>query len=165
VGHDATNRFDNPFWRYSLVQYSVSSHAEILLQGQSLGLDVNLLLLCGYLAHTKQCFTEGFPHLSIAQEWQTHHVIPIRALRMRLKPFDKDWYEAMKQVELEAEQIEQWILFEGSKLNSRGATSNEDAQVDERIEKNLRNYIAHTGCEVSEDTLHALVKCMQCKPS
>lgn len=165
MGHDATNRFDNPFWRYSLVQYSVSSHANTLLKAQALGLDINLLLLCGYLAHNKQCFTERFPHLSIAQKWQTHLVIPIRALRIRIKPLDKSWYEAVKQLELEAEQIEQWILFEGSKLNSRSATTDIGAQVDERIEKNLTNYIRYMGCEVSEDTLHALVKCMQCKPS
>lgn len=100
-------------WQFSLARYAGVETLCLTLQ-DSIGLNINLLMLCAY------CQSEGcaLDELQIAtlsqhnQAWHQRVIGPYRALRKRLKPqlSDSD-YRAMLDIELAMEQEEQQQLF------------------------------------------------------
>jgi uncharacterized protein (TIGR02444 family) len=111
-----------PFWRFSLRFYRMPGVGDacIALQDEA-GVDVNLLLFLLWAASMNRALSradvEGLE--SRVAEWRDGVVVPLRAVRRQLKSpaslIEKGMAEAfrsrIKQVELEAERLQQEGLF------------------------------------------------------
>ncbi|MEE8535925.1 MAG: TIGR02444 family protein, partial [Kiloniellales bacterium] len=112
----------NPFWDFSLAVYGRAGVGEacVALQDRH-GLDVNLLLLCCWAAtRGRGLDATGLSRLVAAVAgWQREVVRPLRGVRRWLKTQSADaagpagaLRAAVKAQELEAERVEQFLLFE-----------------------------------------------------
>jgi uncharacterized protein (TIGR02444 family) len=110
---------DNAFWQFSLEIYGAPGvAAECLAPQDTLGIDVNLLLFCAWLGAARRIAltaSEVESALNLVQPWHDQAVRPLRAVRKQLKEFSTPDGEAfrtrVKALELEAEQVEQAMLF------------------------------------------------------
>ena len=114
---------DNPFWDFSIEHYSrdgVATHL-ILLQ-EELEADVNIILYCCWCAYigapllTRSQLKRG---LLLVTNWQREIVIPLRRLRTKMRtdqfsnsPLSQNVREEIKKAELEAECLEQLMLYQ-----------------------------------------------------
>ena len=129
--HNATICLDNPFWRYSLKQYAAPGCARFLLSAQDeCGLDVNVLLYAGWLAHENRLLDISL--LSTGSEtsvldFSQRVIEPLRLARRNCKTFEQgELYQNLKETELKAEQQMQALLFQLSTTMPEGTGSNED---------------------------------------
>jgi uncharacterized protein (TIGR02444 family) len=112
---------DSPFWRFSLRFYGQPQVARacLVLQDEA-GADVNLMLLLLFLAQSRRVVTrEEIVRVDgLIRAWRDDVVKPLRGLRRRLKEgvdglpatTNEPFRNKIKQVELEAERIEQhWL--------------------------------------------------------
>jgi uncharacterized protein (TIGR02444 family) len=115
-------QLDNPFWWFSLAVYSQPGVAEACLRLQSeRGMDVNLLLLCCWLGADRGIVLDGADleaAVDVVGTWHARVVVPLRRARTDIKamplievPAIGRVRETIKAVELEAEQIEQALLY------------------------------------------------------
>ncbi len=113
AAHDAIKQSNNPFWIYSTNQYSSVSCCAFLLEAQQrYQLDINILLYIGWLATKNKSFEAPTLIASEVFEWQLNVVHPIRELRKRVKKLNAaEFYQNMKNLELEAEYQEQLKLY------------------------------------------------------
>jgi len=99
-------------WQYSLEQYPGVESLVLPLQEQY-GLNINLLLLCGY-AQTNGCAIDEFQLQQLiaqTQDWNTRLTSPFRQLRRELKhSVSEQQYRQLLTMELSLEQEEQWRL-------------------------------------------------------
>ncbi len=113
---------DNPFWDFSLAVYGRAGVGEacVALQDRH-GLDVNLLLLCCWAATRGRGLdaAELSRLVAAVAGWQREVVRPLRGVRRWLKSqavgaagAARALRAAVKAQELEAERIEQLLLFE-----------------------------------------------------
>ena len=112
----------SPFWRFSLRLYRMPGVADacIVLQDEA-GVDVNLLLFLLWNARMGRVLSRSDVEAleSRVAEWRDRVVIPLRDVRRQLKSppalIEKGAAEAfrtrIKQVELEAERLQQESLF------------------------------------------------------
>ncbi|HEX3498043.1 MAG TPA: TIGR02444 family protein [Stellaceae bacterium] len=145
---DAPSADADEFWAFSLAVYSRPAVAAACLRLQDeLGLDVNLLLLCCWLARS------GRGRLSAddlaaaearAAPWRRTVVEPLRAIRRALKTMadtaSASLYAEIKRLELRAEREEQRKLLAGS-LGRRSA----GRTVEDDLAANLGLYLACHG--------------------
>lgn len=114
-----TLQYDNEFWHFSLTVYDAPGvAAECLARRDALGIDVNLLLFCAWLGTERRiALTESDVERArqAVQSWHDEAVRPLRAVRQRLKHrYGSDgeiFRTRVKEIELEAEQHEQAMLF------------------------------------------------------
>ena len=139
-------QYDNEFWRFSLAVYEQNEVAqECLALQEAQGIDVNLLLFCGWIgAQGIILSSENISTASMAvAAWRETVVCPLRGVRQQTKSLSigelEDFRAHVKDLELEAEKIEQAILFDYSKSIHRSL-----AGVDRRdvITENVKKYIA-----------------------
>jgi uncharacterized protein (TIGR02444 family) len=137
-------QYDNEFWRFSLAVYCQAEvEQECLALQQGLGIDVNLLLFCAWLgARGIALSREQIEAASGAvAAWHDQVVRPLRGVRQQIKTLKRDAFEnyrtKVKGIELEAEQIEQALLYDLSKKISTGVANSPDA-----IARNINAYIA-----------------------
>ncbi|WP_286829810.1 MULTISPECIES: TIGR02444 family protein [Kordiimonas] len=109
-----STRWPSPddFWDFTCRTYSHASMQEACLDAQdSLGADVNLLLLCLWMDdHGVRPVADDWDLLmEAASWWQEEKLAPLRMARRALK--GQDGYEDAKAEELEAEQQEQRALL------------------------------------------------------
>ncbi len=103
---------NNPFWQYSLEVYAKPEVAELCLSLQDeFGLDVNVLLFCGYLGSLGKVFP-----CEVMSNNQTFKAITAliennRELRRSLKAVDLVLYEQAKSLELQLEKCKQGQMF------------------------------------------------------
>jgi len=114
---------DNPFWTFSLRLYSRDEVAAACLALQTRhGLDVNVLLYCIWLGAERGVLlseTDAARIVENVNRWHDGVVRPLRAMRVRLKDDPHGAPKAMadmlrneiKRAELDAERIEQQLLF------------------------------------------------------
>jgi len=110
--HNAINSSENPFWQYSIVQYSKPGCADFLLDAQNRDqLNINQLLFFGYCAlHNRVVSSPLHPQI---HNWHEEKVERIRAIRLRCKHFNNQkFYAALKELELASEQHEQSLLLQ-----------------------------------------------------
>jgi len=115
--HNATN---NPFWSYSLTQYSNKDCETFCLEAQNrLGLDINLILFGVWLATQNRALNlDQLP--SYIEKHQRDIIAPLRDLRKSMRDRAQSNEElstlrnSVKGLELQAEQLEQWWLFQFS---------------------------------------------------
>ncbi len=150
----------NPFWDYSLEVYrrEAVSKACLALQDR-LQLDVNLLLFCCWTGdHGHQMSEEQVRRcLAATGEWQREILAPLRGLRQRLKgdlevPAERrqSLRAKLRDLELDAERIEQDVLFETVTLAPAAEHGAEVAAL------NLSTYLLAAGIDLSEEDLELL---------
>ncbi|WP_137390151.1 TIGR02444 family protein [Rhodoligotrophos defluvii] len=145
------NALDNPFWRFSLAVYGAEGvSAECLNLQERFGIDVNLLLFSAYLGAVEGLKLDG-QHLAEAAEVVRHlHaeiVRPLRQARRGLKVVTgseavvkeaQAAYAKVKAVELQAEQMEQAVLWAWLQSHRAECPS---AQADLALICNLRSLL------------------------
>jgi len=112
-------QIDHEFWRFSLAVYGAPGvEPECLALQEGLAIDVNVLLFCAWLGASRRTALTADDVESIGrvvQPWHMQAVRPLRAVRQQLKTFSGDDLQAfrsrLKVLELEAEQLEQAMLF------------------------------------------------------
>ena len=137
-------RYDNEFWRFSLAVYGEAEvEPECLELQQTLGIDVNLLLFCAWLGARGIVLSrkEIEAASGAVAAWHDQVVRPLRGVRQQIKTLKREAFEKfrtkVKGIELEAEQIEQAMLYDLSKNISAGAANSPEA-----IARNVNEYIA-----------------------
>ena len=139
----------NPFWDFSLAVYGEPRVGRSCLQAQEEhGADVNLLLLCCWLGFVGVKLTEeSIRRLdALADGWRTEAILPLRALRTRLRqpvgPIDTAMAdpvrECVKQAELLAEKVEQDLLY--AALQTLPGRDGRDAEPSGLARQNLQLY-------------------------
>jgi uncharacterized protein (TIGR02444 family) len=136
--------YDNDFWHFSLAVYDRREVArECLTLQESIGIDVNLLLFCAWIG--TRAIALSRPEIEEASgavvSWHENVVRSLRGARQQIKALYGDGFESLltkvKGVEIEAEKIEQAMLFAISKqLRSRAGGDHRDA-----VAGNIKNYI------------------------
>jgi uncharacterized protein (TIGR02444 family) len=138
-----TLQYDNEFWRFSLVVYSRANVADECLALQDVvGADVNLLLFCAWTGVQAIVLSrddiEQAMRLVVA--WQDNVVRPLRNVRQGIKAMNdlasESFRTRVKSIEIEAEQIEQAILFAYSR---RFQSTRRDIR--EAVTENIKKYI------------------------
>ncbi len=138
-------QYTNDFWRFSLVVYERAEVAqECMSLQQAFEIDVNLLLFCAWLGARAVTLSRAEIEEAerIVTSWHEYVVRPLRGARRYVKTLSRDEFEnfraTVKDIELEAEQIEQAILFAYSKrIESSAGADCRDA-----VTQNVKNYIA-----------------------
>lgn len=114
-------QLDNPLWRYALSIYSKPSVEQACLAAQSLGLQVNTLLLCCWLATKGETYQQE-DYVGAYSLWRDPVLGPLRQLRFQVKEMRKAYpvldscYQQLKQSELAAEQVDiacLWQVYQG----------------------------------------------------
>ncbi len=106
----------NPFWDYSIALYRVEGVAPLCLELQDrYGVDVNVLLYAGWLAHLGLPLTQG--HLAELEgavaQWREQVVQPLRQLRRQWRDVAQIGVlrQGVKDLELQAERQQQDIMY------------------------------------------------------
>jgi uncharacterized protein (TIGR02444 family) len=150
-----TPELDSPFWAFSLAVYAGDGVAEECLGLQErLGLDVNLLLFAAYMGAVEgvrlaQRDVAGAS--ATVAEWHNEIVQPMRATRRTLKapaanaddplqPAAASLRLQVKRAELDAEKIEQAMLWQWSRTHLHDLQHDGGALV-----TNLREVLAQAG--------------------
>jgi len=153
---------DNPFWRFSLAVYAAPGVADECLGLQdTLGIDVNVLLLCAWLGSVRRLVLTADDLATIeaaARPWREAAVQPLRAARRAIKAMPdaaSDAVIALRKdiaaLELRAEQIEQAMLYRmAPTLGGTGAAP----AADEATRRNIAAFLGN--CKDSRDTPPAL---------
>ncbi len=139
-------QYDNEFWRFSLAVYLQAGVAEECLELQrTAGIDVNLLLFSAWIG-TRAIALSGEDIKAASKcvvDWQEFVVRPLRRARQDMKALaqaESDSFRTrVKAIELEAEQIEQAILFSCSKRFQSFHENIADA-----VAENVKKYIETT---------------------
>ena len=157
---------DNDFWRFSLRVYDQEGVANECLELQELhGVNVNLLLFCAWIG--TQSITLDRNDIEAATQivvhWDAMVVRPLRIARQEMKA-DPDMAtvrERVKALEIEAEQIEQAMLFAHAR-RIRSA----DAHHGDAIVHNVNQCVAvATNAVLSEAAAPCLIKAARRKKS
>src|SRR5262245_11496989 len=154
-GTDTQLQLEGPHWIFALATYNEPGVADtcLILQDR-LGLDVNILLFATYAATELriEVTPQDIQAMDAAvQAWRTEAVIPLRALRRRLKlpsgPIDSDYAEVLrskvKQTELLAEQIELAMLAQWLEHRSGNAAA-ETVDLSEVLKRVIRYFAKGT---------------------
>ncbi len=142
-----TLQYDNEFWRFSLAVYSRVGVAEECLALQEIaGADVNVLLFCAWtgmqaIVLSREDIEQA---LRLVVAWQDNVVRPLRRVRQSMKALEHHESESfsarVKSIEIEAEQIEQAILFTYSKRLESTRRDMREAMIE-----NIQRYIGLKG--------------------
>jgi uncharacterized protein (TIGR02444 family) len=153
---DDPNQYLNDFWRFSLAVYGRPGVAQECLGLQDkLGLNINLLLFCAWL---------GCRGIALAREdlegasrsiasWHDHVVRPLRGVRRQMKLHHEDvsaLRAQVQRVEVEAEQVEQAMLFEYAQSVPQGG--GRDA-----VARNVNEYLAMLSGAASDTAAPVLI--------
>jgi uncharacterized protein (TIGR02444 family) len=150
---------DNDFWRFSLKVYDQEGVAEECLELQDRhGVNVNLLLFCAWIG--TQAITLRRNDIEAAAQvvvhWDAMVVRPLRIARREMKA-DPDMATVRaraKALEIEAEQIEQAMLFAHARRLRSANAHQGDA-----IAHNVNQYVAvATNAALSEAAAPCLIK-------
>jgi len=135
---------ESPFWLFSGTVYARPGVAEACLELQDRhGLDVNVLLFCAWAGAQGRVLDGGDIGLlrSASRPWHDNVVGPLRAARRWLKqqtavPDDlgEAFREEVKALELQAEMLEQLVLYQELEI----AEGRRDSQA---VAANLRLYL------------------------
>ena len=113
---------ENEFWRFSLRVYRAPGVPdECIAVQERYGVDVNLMLFCAWVgAECRRAMTQDelASCRAAVGEWHERTVKPLRAARQTMKGLAgvEPLRTQVKGLELEAERIEQTMLFEVAKL-------------------------------------------------
>jgi uncharacterized protein (TIGR02444 family) len=161
---EAAKRQTSPFWRFSLRLYRFVAPTCLDLQDR-FGVDVNVLLFLLFAAHNgRRVSADDVRGITAAVEsWNQSVVAPLRAVRRFLRTPPEiialeggaTLREHVKQVELEAERLQQEGLYRFVPLDQLGTleTSREAA-----ARSNIERYAAELGTAFDQPLIEALLK-------
>ena len=140
-------QYDNEFWRFSLAVFSRAGVAEECLALQEIaGADVNVLLFCAWTGTQAIVLSRDDIEqaLRLVVAWQDNIIRPLRGVRQSMKALEHHESESfsarVKSIEIEAEQIEQAILFTYSKRLESTRRDMREAMIE-----NIQRYIGLKG--------------------
>jgi len=118
---------ETPFWAFSLSLWKNQAAQTALLSLQNdMGLVVNRLLFCSWLGfERRELLTEAMFQDDLLSQWHEQSVATLRALRNTLKiaaPLQSQLIASVQNAELQAEQIEQALLFQRVEQLSQATT-------------------------------------------
>ena len=159
------SRRESPFWQFSLELYAHREVEKCCLQLQdNCGIDVNVLLYILWLAsRQRQVGNDDIVAMDAAVTgWRTQVVVPLRGIRRALQApgvgcansGENSFRDRIKAVELEAEKVQQDLLF-GLKSAGQWGTAQADSSVAAR--ENLHAYESVLGVEFDIDAQETLV--------
>ena len=140
-----TLALDNDFWRFSCALYPIGDvSAQCLALQDQHGVDVNLLLFAAWLGSRGCAATDGAFRDAAHRvaDWHASIVRPLRTARRAVKERANDddlgrFRGRLKAIELEAERIEQAILFQWASERFGAAGT-----PDECMASNVRRFLA-----------------------
>ncbi|HET7193280.1 MAG TPA: TIGR02444 family protein [Pseudolabrys sp.] len=137
---------DNAFWRFSLAVYAADGVAdECLALQQEFNIDINLLLFSAWLGADRGIdLTQEDIRTADAtvERWRSRVVRPLREVRQVLKQAQTNhegFRRKVKAIELEAEQIEQAILY----IHARERWPQDQQGQTRTITPNIRAYMLY----------------------
>jgi uncharacterized protein (TIGR02444 family) len=148
-------QLDNPLWHYVSAVYSQPGVEKLCLEAQVLGLQVNTMLLCIWLA-TQQKKYDPSVYVDTNQHWRDPLLQPMRRLRYWLrerKESDAELlrcYESMKQTELEMERVDIALLWEAS-LKTPSLQQQEFSSL---AISNMLTYVSSANCKNHDACQH-----------
>jgi uncharacterized protein (TIGR02444 family) len=166
---------ENPFWDFSIKFYGQNpvSSSCLALQ-ENVGADINILLYCCWIASEGAAAMEGAEFseiISVIEPWQSKVVNGLRQIRRSIKKdpslrfgsFSDGLRVSIKNSELEAEKLEQMILYSsGQKIFSSKSIQPFDKVANAEV--NLRTYIEMISGSITETTNSLiLIICEQVK--
>ncbi len=156
--HDATKAHDNPLWIYAVKQYQHADCAQFLLHAQDeMGLEVNILLLAGWLASRNQGLNLEVITGSRAYEWQQDIIKPLREIRRRAKNYQQnEFYQQVLALELSAEKQQLVVLYE---LRDKMPKGQENFAQNVRL--SCEEYLKGKNTVLEESWLQTLIKHLQ----
>lgn len=142
----ARPELENAFWRFSLAVYAATGvEEECLLLQEKYGIDVNLLLFCAWVGTQRDLVLSPADIAgadAVIQAWRKDIVRPLRSVRRALKPVERrtgGLRTRVKAIELEAEQIEQAMLYDHARTHwLEGRPANEVDRIAENVGVYLR---------------------------
>ena len=147
---------ETPFWQFSGIVYARPGVAEACLDLQDRhGIDVNLLLFCAWAGAQGRRLDGGDLGLlrSVSRPWHDEVVAPLRTARRWLKqqsavPEDlgETFREEVKTLELQAEMLEQLVLYQEIEIDAGESDS-------AAVAANLRLYLTRFKPLPSDDDL------------
>jgi len=159
---DGSLELDNTFWQFSLSIYSQADVAEeCLALQQAIGIDVNVLLFCAWLGTRSIALSREDIVAAAANvdAWGENVVRPLRGVRQQMKALYRNGFadlrERVKALELEAEQVEQAILFAHAKT-SHGPGAGVDRH--KAIGENVNQYLKTMSASASAPRLIAVAQ-------
>lgn len=154
---------ENPFWTFALKVYKDPQVQSLCLDWQSLGLSVNRVLFCCWLAD-EATQLEAWPSMPSADLWQRQTLEPLRRLRYQVKssiqtdPCLEPLYQTLQQAELQAEQREIAYLWQ-ARLHQAPFQPAHDSPA-ALARQNLQVYFQQSlpkGQALAENQVHQLV--------
>jgi uncharacterized protein (TIGR02444 family) len=153
----------SPFWRFSLRIYPAVADTCLELQDR-FGIDVNVLLFLLFAAHNgrKVDAAEVRGIISSVASWNESVVVPLRSVRRFLRSppevIEQDATAALrqhvKQVELEAERLQQEGLYRIQRLEQLGAP---EPSREAAARSNVEAYEAELGAAFDPALIEALL--------
>ncbi len=132
----------NPFWDFSLQHYAKTPVQRHCLQLQEeAGANVNVVLLTLWLATQKRLFDHNLVlYRAELLHWHEQVIVPLRQARfgVRQAELSESLYQTIKQSELDAERVEQDILYS---LLPEFAEASDELTLLELADWNLRAYL------------------------
>jgi uncharacterized protein (TIGR02444 family) len=153
----------SPFWRFSLRIYPAVADTCLELQDR-FGVDVNVLLFLLFAADNgrKVDTSEVRAIISAVARWNTSVVVPLRSVRRFLRSppevievaAAESLRQHVKQVELEAERLQQEGLYRNHRLDDLGAP---EASREAAARSNVAAYEAELGTAFDPGLVEALL--------
>ncbi len=137
---------ETSFWHFSCSAYKGKETEFLYLQNQR-GLQINMILLCGWLGQQEKTIENIEKLIKICNEWETS-LQPLREIRNQVKPH-KTLYESCKKLELQFEKACQDELL--SQLQTKQGGS---------VATNMTLYLSQFGC-LDDDNIHAITTHLQ----
>ncbi len=122
-------QLDNPFWAFSQRAWQDKALRDTLLNAQNDGFAVNLLLFAAWCTQhglrVENWLREHWVQWQAWQHWHVQHSCALRRQRQSLSkiPPGDVLYKKVLAAELEAERIEQALLYRGASHYGRTASS------------------------------------------
>jgi len=132
----------NPFWDFSLKHYAKAAVQQQCLQLQEeAGANVNVVLFALWLAAEKRLFDHDLVlHHAELLHWHDQVIVPMRQARcgVRQSGLSENLYETVKKSELDAERVEQDILYS---LLPQFAEASGELSLQQLAQWNVRAYL------------------------
>jgi len=132
----------NPFWDFSLKHYAKAPVRQQCLQLQEeAGANVNVVLFALWLASENRLFDHDLVlHHAEFLCWHEQVIVPLRQARFGVKQsgLSESLYEVVKQSELDAERVEQDILYS---LLQQFAEASGELSLQQLAQWNVRAYL------------------------
>ena len=158
-------QLDNPLWRYALKVYSHPSVEQACLAAQGVGLHVNTLLLCRWLAIQGERY-QPENYAAVLSLWRDPVLSPLRRVRYQVRdmrqksPELESCYQHLKQSELAAEQVDialLWQLYQRQPSSVAGSTSDKAVSANALTQINISGYLK----TVEKDSAKVVACCNQ----